>query len=166
MWNHEEFNQFLRRHIHTVYRTALGFLRNPADAEDVTQTVFLQAFQKHPVFENEAHEKYWLIRVTVNACKKLCRLPWRREVPTAELTGAFVFDSPRHCTLFEIVMDLPRLYRVPLILFYYEGYSTREISEILNIAPATVRTRLARGRQALKTILTEEAASDESKSLS
>lgn len=65
------------------------------------------------------------------------------------------FKTPEHSELFHAVMALPQKYRVPLFLHYYEGYSCEEISQFLGIPNATVRTRLRRGREQLKTDLQE-----------
>ena len=66
-----------------------------------------------------------------------------------------VFSDPARQTLFQEVMELPGKYRVPLYLYYYEGYGVREIGELLGMKTSTVQTRLARARAKLKTQLEE-----------
>lgn len=70
--------------------------------------------------------------------------------------GEPVFDGQEQRELYQAVMDLPARYRVPLYLYYYEGYAVDEVGEIMGLNPSTVQTRLARGRAKLKTMLTEE----------
>lgn len=157
MHDHEEFDRIARAHIHTVYRVAYSYLRSAADAEDITQNVPLKLYRSDRTFDSDDHVKYWLIRVTVNECKKLFLSPWRRhEQSVGELAQALPFSSPAHGELFDDVMSLPNKYRVVLLLYYYENYSTPEIADILNLPPATVQARLARGRAQLETILTQQ----------
>jgi len=160
--DHDEFTHLARAYVHTVYRVAYGYLRSTADAEDVTQNVLLKLYRSEKAFESDDHVKYWLIRVTVNECKKQFLSPWRHhEQSIEELAQEWTFDTPEHSELFYEVMSLPQKYRVVLLLYYYEDYSTPEIGDILGISPATVRTRLARGREQLKHILTEQEEFDE-----
>ena len=156
MRDHEEFTRLARAYMGTVYRVAYGCLRSPADAEDVTQNVLLKLYRHDGAFESDEHAKHWLIRVTVNECRKLFRDPRRREVPLDTLAETLSFETPEHSGLFYAVMGLPEKYRLVLMLYYYADYSTREVGELLRLPPATVRTRLARGRDQLKQILQEQ----------
>ena len=94
MMNNEQFTRLTRRYIDTVFRVALNYLRSPADAEDVTQTVFEKLLREKKVFENEEHIRAWLIRVAVNECKKLLRSPWRKVEPLEDYLTAVTFDNP------------------------------------------------------------------------
>lgn len=156
MRDHVEFTRLARRYVDTVYRVACGWLRSVPDAEDVTQTVLLKLWQSDKAFESDEHVRNWLIRVTVNACKKARLSPLRRETPIEDIAGALAFETPEHSELFYEIMALPKQYRVPLLLYYYEDYSTKDIAQMLRLPAATVRTRLARGRQRLKHILQEQ----------
>ncbi len=155
---------YTETYIDTVYRVALSYVKNPADAEDVTQEVFLALLRTRPDFTCEDHAKFWLIRVTVNACKKLFRSPRRKEIPLEEYVQSLPFREPSHSDLFLAVMSLPMKYRMPLYLHYYEEYSTQEIAELLKIPKGTVCTNLKRGRETLKELLKEEGH-DESQSI-
>ena len=81
--------------------------------------------------------------------------PWKRIEPIEDYASTLSFTSPEHSELFYAVMDLPKKYRVPIFLHYYEDYSCEEISSFLGIANATVRTRLRRGREMPKTEIQE-----------
>lgn len=155
MFTDEQFTRLVRRYIDTVFRVALNCVRNPADAEDVTQSVFEKLLRETKSFESEAHIKYWLIRVAVNESRKLLRSPWRTCGSYEDYLGAVAFDDPTHTDLFRAVMALPKKYRIAIYLHYYEGYSTREVADILRIPKNTVCSHLKRGRELLKRELLE-----------
>ena len=108
MLHDEQFTRLVRRYIDTVFRVALNYLRNPADAEDVTQTVFEKLLREKKTFESDEHVRNWLIRVAVNECKKLLRSPWRKEEPIEDYLTAVRFDTPAHSELYRAVMELPK----------------------------------------------------------
>ena len=151
------FLELARRYKDTVYRVALNALGGDTqDADDAVQEVLIRLLERKEPFESETHAKYWLIRVTLNHCKNAMRAPWRkRSVPLEAADALPVFDRPEQGELYAMVMALPEKYRVPLYLFYYEGYSVREIAALLGISESAVTTRLSRARQTLKTELTE-----------
>lgn len=159
MQSHAEFTRLATRYIDTVYRVAFGWLRSGPDAEDVTQTVLLKLWQSGKGFDSDDHVRNWLIRVTVNECKKSFLSPRRRELPMEDVADMLTFETPERSELFYAVMSLPQQYRVPLLLYYYEDYPTADIAQMLHLPPATVRTRLARGRERLKHILQEQEES-------
>ena len=157
MLTEQEFQQVADRYLNMAYRLALNWLRNPADAEDAVQNAMLRLWRTDTDFQGEEHIRHWLVRVTVNECKRIALHPWRRRsVPLEEANRSPAFGAPHHRELFREVMALPEKYRVPLYLYYYEGYSVAEVGELLNMKPATVETRLSRARAKLKTMLTEE----------
>lgn len=131
-----------------VYRIAYYQTQSKSDAEDIFQEVFLDYLKSAPEFENEEHRKAWLIRVTVNRCKKLWRTPWRRK--TVLVDEPELCQSPAEAAVWEQVALLPQNYRAVLYLYYYEGYSTEEIAGILHLNPPNVRARLTRARKLLK----------------
>ena len=155
MLDNEQFTRLAGRYIDTVFRVALNYVRNPADAEDVTQTVYEKLLRERKDFENDDHVKNWLIRVTLNECKKLMRSPWRRVEPMEDYHGMAAFDNSDHADLYRAVMGLPKKYRLAIYLHYYEGYSTLEISQLMRIPKNTVCSHLKRGRELLKKELQE-----------
>lgn len=155
MMTEKRFTEAVEQYLDMVYRIALNYFRIPADAEDVAQTVMLRLWQTEMVFENETHLRHWLTRVTLNCCKDLSRTAWRRRTVPLEFVAEPVFVDPARQTLFQEVMALPGKYRVPLYLYYYEGYSVAEVGALLGLKPSTVQTRLARARAGLKTQLEE-----------
>lgn len=149
------FTDAAERYLDMVYRIALNWFRTPADAEDAAQTVMMKLWQSDTDFSDSQHLRRWLVRVTLNVCKDMTRSPWRRHtVPLEELPEP-VFSDEAHREVFREVMALPAKYRVPLYLYYYEGYSAGEVGELLHLNVSTVQTRLARARGKLKAKLTE-----------
>lgn len=147
----EKFIEIANRYKDTIYRVALNYLRSPYDAEDVIQDVLMKLYTSKKEFESDDYIRYWLIRVTINHCKNVLRMPWRkRNVPLTEISNHFVFDNVKSCGLLQEVMELSEKYRVILYLFYYEEYTVKEISELLGIKESAVTTRLSRGRRQLK----------------
>ena len=131
-----------------VYRLALAQTHSSHDADDVFQEVFLRYLRAAPVFREEEHRKAWLLRVTVNCCKKLHRSFWRRH--TVALSEAIPAQTQEEGELLALLEGLPVKYRAVLHLYYYEGYDTAEIGAILGRSPGTVRSQLARGRALLR----------------
>ena len=113
-------------------------------------------YRTDKAFESGEHMKAWLIRVTVNECKKILRSPWRkRGEPLEDYENTLRFSEPQDRELYAAIMALDVKYRAVIVLYYYEGYSIRETAQLLGVPPATVGTRLARARQQLKFTLTE-----------
>lgn len=155
MLTEQQFTDAAERYLDMVYRIALNWFRNPADAEDASQNALLRLWRADTDFQGEDHLRHWLVRVTLNECRRISSHPWRKRTVPLENCPEPVFLDPARQTLFREVMSLPAKYRVPLYLHYYEGYSTDEVGELLGLNPATVRTRLSRARAKLKTQLKE-----------
>ena len=151
----QQFVPLAQRYMDTIFRIAYSYLRSQADADDVTQDVLIQLYKTDTAFESDDHLKHWLIRVTVNRCKNIFRSPWRKVENIADYENSLTFEAPEHRELFDAVMALDKRYRLPVLLYYYEGYSQKEIAGLLDIPEETVRTRLFRARGKLKTTLTE-----------
>ena len=135
-------------HSHGMLRLAYAYLRNTQDAEDIVQDVFLSYFKSAPAFVSGEHEKAWLLRATINRCKNMLKSGWhnsRNPLPT----GLESLESGDSELLTE-VLALDEKYRLPIHLHYYEGYAIKEIADILGEKPATIGTRLARGRELIK----------------
>lgn len=156
MLTEREYTAAVEQFLDMVYRIALNWFKVPADAEDAAQNVMLRLWRTDTVFQGEEHLRRWLARVTVNECKRISCHPWRSRTVSLECCGEPAFDGQEQRELYQAVMDLPGKYRVPLYLYYYEGYAVDEVGEIMGLNPSTVQTRLARGRAKLKTMLTEE----------
>lgn len=149
----EEILRLFHQFKDPVYRLALSFTGSTADAEDVTQTVFLKLMEKQPNL-TPGKERSWLFQVTANECRSLHR--WLRRRSTVSLDDTQAVAAPEYHRLLEEVNKLAPKDRAVLYLFYYEGFSTEEIGEMLHISQSAVTTRLHRARKSLKVTLEQE----------
>ena len=149
----KEIGEIFTRQADTVYRVCYSFMKNVPDAEDITQETFLRLISSGQEFDNERHEKAWLIVTASNLCKDSLKRWWRRferlderfsQVPAPE-----ILENP----VLEAVLALPNDYKTAVYMFYYEGYTTAEIARYQRCREATVRSRLSRARRMLKSML-------------
>lgn len=154
MRGEEEAARAIERYGDMVRRLCLVHLKNPADTEDIFQNVFLKYVLSPVVFESPEHEKAWLIRVTINACRDLVKSFFRsRTVPLEELLDQPAPLLEEHREVLEAVLALPRKYRDAVYLHYYEGYTAAEIGKLLGKNTNTVYTLLTRAREQLRKTL-------------
>lgn len=134
-----------------VFAVGFNYLRNSMDADDVVQETFLKLLRSNKDFESEEHLRNWIMKVAVNECKRVTLSNWfKRRESLEEYADKLVFEEVGDRDLFDKVMRLPKNYRQVTHLFYYEGYSVKEIAGILGIRETTVTTRLSRARKKLK----------------
>lgn len=138
-----------------ILRLSYTYLKSTQDGEDICQTVLLKLLTAERAFDSPAHEKAWVIRATVNACKDELRAFRRKAVPLEAAAETAAPEPPRSEVL-EAVMALPGKYREAIYLFYYEGYSIDEIAALTGRSGAAVSAHLSRGRKKLKTMLEGE----------
>ena len=150
-----ELEEIIDRYQSMVYGLALARTGCPQDADDVFQEVFLALFRSGKTFREEAHRKAWLLRTTVNMARRITQSTWRQKTVPLEAgeTIPALFREPRENRVWEALQRLPTDYRLPLYLFYFEELPTAQIAETLGLRPGTVRMRLSRGREQLKTLL-------------
>lgn len=146
----DAFPYAFKEYTDTVYRIAVHNTSCKADADDITQEVFLKLLEHSLPIKGEEHLKAWLIRVTINLCHDTYRKNARIEVTE------FPVKDEAHVhtdSVLEAVKLLPENYRNAIYLHYYEGYTAKEIGKILNAKENTVLSWLSRGRNALKDII-------------
>lgn len=131
-----------------ILRLSYTYLKSTQDAEDICQTVFLKLLASGKSFDSPEHEKAWIVRTAINACKDELRAFRRKAVALDSLSETAAPPVPTSDTL-DAVMDLPQKYREAVYLFYYEGYSIREIAKLLHRSEAAVSAHLSRGRKQL-----------------
>ena len=149
----QEFTRLVEMFSGTVFRTALCYVKNKHDADDIMQEVFLKLYTYHKAFESDNHVKAWLIRVTANYSKNLLKsLSYRLSEPI-EKAENIPADEHEQTELLSAIMELKPKNRSTMYIFYYEGYSVKEIAAILGEKETTVTTRLSRGRKQLKKLL-------------
>lgn len=141
----------------TIYRVALNITKNKDDAFDVCQEVFVRLIKNKHKIKNADHLKAWLLRTAVNCAKSSKTSAYARScVPLDDIAEQGITDKTSDKTLFESVMSLPPKYSAVIYLFYYEDLKISEIAKILDITQSAVKSRLVRGRNALKEIIEKE----------
>ena len=145
-----ETNRALELYGDTIRRICFVHLKNHADVEDVFQDVFLKYILHNRPFENDDHERAWLIRVAINACKDTLRNFFRKNVVAFQELYKEPFYLQEESEVLEAVLKLPTKYRNVVYLHYYEGYSAVEIALILEKKENTIYTWLNRARKELK----------------
>ena len=166
----ERFEAFVRTYQDMVFATAVRLLGNPAEAEDVAQTVFLKAFEQFETLSSSPAAAGWLRTVARNTCLNHLsryRSRWRffSELGPSDAEAEHGFaaslagtDSPARTLeqaddrerLEQVLRQLPEHQRVPLVLFHFEDASYEEIARTLRISLAKVKTDIHRGREALR----------------
>lgn len=148
------FKAFYERNIDLVYAVAMSYLHNAADAEDAAADVFAQVLEQNISFENQQHERAWLVTAVKNRCKnRLTHWSNKRrddEIPEQPTSDNAVVELRE--TMSAIGM-LPDKYRLPLVLCAIQGYSVSETANILKINESTVTTRINRARTKLSHLL-------------
>ena len=133
-----------------VQRLAFSFLKNKEDSMDAAQDVFVKLMRSN-VALIPGKEKMWLLKVTANECRDMLR----RSRPTEELPEDMaVEESDRE--VWELLSGLKPEDRAVIQLYYFDGYSVKEIGQILGITASGVSMRLSRARKKLRTILEDE----------
>lgn len=142
-----------RKYGDTVLRAAYSCCGNYAEAEDITQEVFLILHSKRISFDSDEHLKAWLLRVALNKCKNFrrsFRVSHTQSIEdTDELSASYSMNTGE-IEIRELLKSMPKKYSSVIYLYYYEGYNIREIGEILRKSTNTVSSLLQRGREKLR----------------
>lgn len=148
----EELARLFEQYGNDVYRFACSITHHAADAEDICQNIFCRLARGDVALE-PGREKAWLLQCAANACKDRFRFLRRFNTAPLEEAGEIVDRTER--AVLEAVMALPARYRAPVHLYYYEGYSQKEIADILSLSLTTVQTRMQRARKMLRKELSD-----------
>ncbi|WMJ82949.1 RNA polymerase sigma factor [Oscillospiraceae bacterium LTW-04] len=146
----EEIAEIYDRHIDTVYRICFTYLKNSADTEDVAQNTFVKLMQYDGTFESIEHEKAWLIVIATNLCKDFLRHWWRKRKNVEDYDKELYSQPFQTDETIIAVMELPDKYKTAIYLYYYEGYTSVEISALLKKPQSTIRNYLHEGRNILR----------------
>lgn len=170
-----EFEAFVRKYQDMVFGTAVRLLGDASEAEDMSQTAFLRAYERFEVLKDSPSAGGWLKTVTTNLCLNHLarfRARWRFFDPSgsgADEVGPRFEErlvSPasqeadlerveEHARLERGIRRLPPHQRVPLVLFHFEQRSYRDIAAVLNVSVAKVKSDIHRGRLALRALMVE-----------
>jgi len=172
----EEFEEAALPHMSVLYQAALRMTRNPADADDLVQETYLKAYRSFHQFEAGTNIKAWLYRILTNTFLTSYRskkrgleyvhienmegLSFYQDLGQAALPASpesIVLDRIPDASVREALDALSDTYRLPILLADVEGFSYKEIAEILDVPIGTVMSRLHRGRRLLKKGLSDFA---------
>lgn len=150
----QELEIAIAKYADDVRRICFVHCKASADVDDIFQTVFLKYYQHNQEFESDAHEKAWLLRVTINATNDLLRTWFRKNTVLTDDFSQFSIDPKSDDgRLITMVRKLKPNLKNTIYLFYYEGYTIKEIAQILHSKENTISTWLKRGREELKIML-------------
>lgn len=149
----KEILEIYDRHADTVYRVCFAYMKNAPEAEDMTQETFLRLISHEKPFENQRHEKAWLIVTASNLCKDALKKWWRYSENIDDYTYLTQESPETGNEVLDAILALPPDYKDAVYMYYYEGFSTVEIARHLNCPESTVRSRLSRARKQLQTML-------------
>ena len=148
----DAFDQLMRAQLQSMYRIAISMLQNEEDAADAIQETVLKCWQKIGQLKSDEYFQTWLTRILINQCKDI--LKSRKKYVFVEDIPEIVHEDNYFTNEWkELLRSLNEKYRVVMELYYVEGFSTKEIAEMLHITDMNVRSRMARGRKHLEQIL-------------
>ena len=151
MRSEESVNNAIAQYSDMIRRLCMLHLKNYADTEDIFQTIFLKYVLSSVSFENQEHEKAWLIRVTINACKDLLKSFFRSRTVSIDQIAEQPADlPPDNREVLEAVLSLPEKYKDVVYLYYYEEYTAPQIGRILGKNVNTIYTILNRSKKILR----------------
>ena len=143
------FREIYESYLPLVYRIAFTYMKNRQDSEDAAQETFLRLMRQEKPFQSVEHCKAWLIVTVGNVCKDALRRRRNTEVPMEDCIG-LAAEPVGDNDLMREILELPDKYKTTVYLYYYEGYSVKEIARLLRQSPETVKTWLRRARGKLK----------------
>lgn len=149
----KEIAKIYMRQVKTVYRVCFAYMKNAFDTEDAVQDTFCKMIKSGVTFMNEGHEKAWLIRTATNVCKNNLRHWFKNRLDLTDFENILGVTGIEIDNTFEAVMNLPDKYKAVIYLYYYEGYKTPAIANILRKPQSTIRNHLSEARSVLKVML-------------
>ena len=147
----EQFAQEIVALTDTLYRVSYSILREKCDREDAVQGCLEKAWKKRRALRDERYLKTWLVRILINECSTILRRQQRLapyDAAAAEAIPAPAADD--YSDLYAAITALEEKLRLPVELYYLEGFKTREIAGMLGIPENTVKTRLRAAREHLR----------------
>lgn len=155
--NKKELAEIVIQSTDSLYHISKSILKNDADCEDAVQEAIAIAFAKLHTLKKEQYAKTWLTRIVINECYHILRKR-ERFAPYSDCREESEYGMEDYSELYQALFMLKKEYRLTIVLHYLEGYSVKEIAHIMNTGTGTVKSRLSRGRDKLKSILEEENA--------
>lgn len=146
----QRFNELYQMYNNDIYRLAFSYLLNKEDAEDVIQKVYIKLYNNKKILTLSNEEvKKWLFRICINESKDILKSSWRK-LKTLLKNDDIKDYKLENEILIEALNKINTNFRIPLYLFYYEGYSIKEIAKQMKKSESAIKMRLSRGKEALK----------------
>lgn len=159
-FDNQRFDDLYQKYASIVFRTAYNFLLNKDDAEDIVQEVFIKYFISNKAFNDDNHEKAWILTVTANLSKNVLRSKSRQNLELDDTIKIVdhKFDKAitNHLDLEEAMKELTANQRLVIYLFYYEQIPIKNIAKIMKSNENTVKSHLLRAKSKMKTYLEKE----------
>lgn len=145
----ERFDEIYCLYSKDVYKLIYSYLLNVPDTEDILQKTFIKLYKNRKVLSLSNEEiKKWLFTVSVNNSKDLLKSSWKKL--TLRLDHDINSYNMDENATFDLLKAIPKDYRIPLYLYYYEGYKIKEIAKIMKKSESAIKMSLVRGREKLK----------------
>lgn len=148
----EQFADLVVTYQRSMYRFALGMLKNEQDAEDALSTAIIKAYEHLENLRDDNKFKSWIMSILANEAKTMLSKNSRIQL-VDDMTVYSEVVEDNHNDIWDSVIELGEQHRQIVILYYYDGFSTKEIAKILEVPEGTVKSRLRRARQNLKELL-------------
>ncbi len=148
------FSEEVKAAERSLYRIARCYLNTDADAADAVQEALLRAWAKRDTLREPRFFRTWLNRIAINVCKD--ELKRRKRVDAIEQIPEVSRAEPLQNEIRDAMLVIDAKYRVPLVLFYLDGYSVKEIAMVLRITQGAAKSRLFRAKEKLRTELNHE----------
>lgn len=148
----QHFCELYEKHFEMVYRVCFSFMKNVADTEDAVSETFLKLMSHMPEMKNENHLKGWLVVTASNYCKNQLKYWWRKKRTSIDEScwnGKTALADARN-EMLDAILRLPKRYKTVIYLYYYEGYSSKEIGEMVGRSASAIRNDLQKARKYLK----------------
>ena len=147
----KRFDELFLLYNKDIYRCTISYVINKHDAEDIVQKTFYKLYMNKKILnkENEVIKK-WLYRVCINESKDLLKSAWKKVSTNNDLLINKSNTKKKEVDLIDALKSITPIYRSTLYLYYYEGYSIKEISTIIKKSESAVKMRLTRGKEELK----------------
>ncbi len=150
----DEFAKRITEMTQLLYRVSYAQLPRVCDREDAVQECLRKAWQHRERLRDERYMQTWVVRILLNECRNIQKKN-RREAPCEDVPPPAPRDSAAPA-LHDALLRLPDTLRIPLILYYIEGFKVDEVARMLRLPVGTIKTRMSRGRQQLRELLEEE----------
>jgi RNA polymerase sigma-70 factor (ECF subfamily) len=150
------FEEIYERQFSMVYRVCFSYMKNKADTDDVVADVFTKLLKSGTTFKSAEHEKAWLLRTAINKCKDYLKHWWHSRADIADYEYLETANPFQESELSKAILKLPERYKAVIYLYYYEGYSTLEVAQILKKPQSTIFYHMREARKLLKGVLENE----------